>query len=388
MGDKNGLSVIQRTYFLHIRKGVVVLTIPCARLVPTEFDKERFIRIGSSKEALRKYPHIEAVLWEKLKEVQDSIVNRESPNQNLSFSKLLIYYSAKGLPLKEGTFKEELSFYVPGTRKFNILAFLMADENNITMRVSVFSGTRKSDNLYSVREFGNQCLLYTIDQVLDYCDVINVIQADESNRIVERKDVPLFDAKAFREAVLNAFIHNDWLGLNAPMISVFSDRIDILSYGTIPEGQTLEGFFEGKSLPRCRELSDIFLQLRISERSGRGVNKIVSVYGKKAFLIEQDFIKVTIPYLRLIAHKSSISEQKNNKKVSKKVSKSEKNIQRILAEIRNNPNITTNELIIITNLKKTSIQKYIRILEGKGKLKRSGSKKLGTWVIEDDVDIK
>lgn len=128
--------------------------------------------------------------------------------------------------------------------------------------------------------------------------------------------------------------------------------------------------------------------MRISERSGRGVNKIVSVYGKKAFLIEQDFIKVTIPYLRLIAHKSSISEQKNNKKVSKKVSKSEKNIQRILAEIRNNPNITTNELIIITNLKKTSIQKYIRILEGQGKLKRSGSKKLGTWVIEDDVDIK
>lgn len=374
--------------FTYEGKRVVVLTIPCARLVPTEFDKERFIRIGSSKEALRKYPHIEAVLWEKLKEVQDSIVNRESPNQNLSFSKLLIYYSAKGLPLKEGTFKEELSFYVPGTRKFNILAFLMADENNITMRVSVFSGTRKSDNLYSVREFGNQCLLYTIDQVLDYCDVINVIQADESNRIVERKDVPLFDAKAFREAVLNAFIHNDWLGLNAPMISVFSDRIDILSYGTIPEGQTLEGFFEGKSLPRCRELSDIFLQLRISERSGRGVNKIVSVYGKKAFLIEQDFIKVTIPYLRLIAHKSSISEQKNNKKVSKKVSKSEKNIQRILAEIRNNPNITTNELIIITNLKKTSIQKYIRILEGQGKLKRSGSKKLGTWVIEDNVDIK
>lgn len=74
--------------------------------------------------------------------------------------------------------------------------------------------------------------------------------------------------------------------------------------------------------------------------------------------------------------------------MSKKVSKSEKNIQRILAEIRNNPNITTNELIIITNLKKTSIQKYIRILEGQGKLKRSGSKKLGTWVIEDDVDIK
>jgi len=56
--------------------------------------------------------------------------------------------------------------------------------------------------------------------------------------------------------------------------------------------------------------------------------------------------------------------------------------------MRNNPNITTNELIVIMNLKKTSIQKYIRILEGQGKLKRSGSRKLGTWVIEDEVDIK
>lgn len=217
--------------------------------------------------------------------MQDSIVNRESLNQNLSFSKLLVYYSAKGLPLKEGTFKEELSFYVPGTRK--------------------------SDNLYSVREFGNQCLLYTIDQVLDCCDVINIIQADESNRIVERKDVPLFDAKAFREAALNTFIHNDWLGLNAPMISVFSERIDILSYGTITEGQTLEGFFEGKSQPTMQGTLRYLLAVENQLKSGRGVNKIVPVYGKKAFLIEQDFIKVTIPYLRLIAHKLSISEQKS-----------------------------------------------------------------------------
>ena len=58
----------------------------------------------------------------------------------------------------------------------------------------------------------------------------------------------LFDIKALREAVLNAFIHNDWLDLNAPMISVFNDRIDILSYGTIPNGQTIEGFYDGKSV--------------------------------------------------------------------------------------------------------------------------------------------
>ena len=34
-----------------------------------------------------------------------------------------------------------------------------------------------------------------------YGDVLNLIQADETDRVVERKEVPLFDNKAFREDV-------------------------------------------------------------------------------------------------------------------------------------------------------------------------------------------
>ena len=58
------------------------------------------------------------------------------------------------------------------------------------------------------------------------------------------------------------------------MIMVFSDRIEILSRGTIPPGQTMEGFFAGESVPVNQKLSDIFLQLHISEQTGRGVPKI------------------------------------------------------------------------------------------------------------------
>ena len=67
-------------------------------------------------------------------------------------------------------------------------------------------------------------------------------------------------------------------------------------------------FFAGKSKPRCQEVSDVFLQLRISERSGRGVsratrkqpenfiNETLNKYNIRAFDIESDFIKVTIPF--------------------------------------------------------------------------------------------
>ena len=37
-------------------KKLVLLTIPAAKSVPTSYARERYIRIGSSKENLRKYP--------------------------------------------------------------------------------------------------------------------------------------------------------------------------------------------------------------------------------------------------------------------------------------------------------------------------------------------
>lgn len=364
--------------FEYESKRIVCLTIPASKLIPTEYMRERYIRIGSSKESLRKYPHVESDLWAILRNTNYNIINQESPKQNLEFNKLLVYYMSKGLRLKESTFKDELNFYVPNTKRYNILAYLMADENNITMRVSIFSGVRKSDNLYSVKDFGNQCILYTIDKVLEYLDVINILQADETNRVVERKEVSLFDSKALREAVLNAFIHNDWLDLNAPMISVFTDRIDILSYGSLPEGQTLEGFYEGKSEPRSKELAHIFLQLRISERSGRGVNKIIDAYGKEAFLIEDNFIKVTIKYNR-VKKENKIVNIENDKRKSRIIDTKSK----ILFEMRDNPNVTTSQLINETGLTKTTIQKYIRLLKDENRIERIGSNKDGYWKVID-----
>ncbi len=71
----------------------------------------------------------------------------------------------------------------------------------------------------------------------------NIIQADETTRLVERKDVPLFSNKVFSEAIINAVLHDYQVSRNEPMISVFSDRIGILLRGTLVSAQTKEGFF-------------------------------------------------------------------------------------------------------------------------------------------------
>ena len=52
-----------------------------------------------------------------------------------------------------------------------------------------------------------------------------------------------------REAIINAVLHNYWASGNEPMISVYSDRIEILSRGTLAPAQTMEGFYLGESVP-------------------------------------------------------------------------------------------------------------------------------------------
>ena len=75
---------------------------------------------------------------------------------------------------------------------------------------------------------------------------------------LKRKETSSFDKDAFREAVINAFVHNKWTDGNAPMFTVYSDRIEILSRGKLSSLQTKEGFFRGESIPVNPELSDIF----------------------------------------------------------------------------------------------------------------------------------
>lgn len=244
----------------------------------------------------------------------------------------------------------------------------------------MFDGKTKGSNLFSVREFGNNCLLYTLDDLLRYGDVLNLIQADETERVVERKDIPLFDNKAFREAIINAVLHNYWVGGNEPMVSVFSDRIEILSRGTLAPAQTMEVFFHGESIPVNDKLSEIFLQLHISEKSGRGVPKIIETYGKDAFSFRENSIVVTIPFNRIQTVGNKVGIKVGDADSRKKLNPRR---QKILSEMRDNPNITIAELASFFSISETAIENNLAFLRENGYIVRVGSKKTGYWKVID-----
>lgn len=360
-------------------KRLVLMTIPAAKSVPTSFNKEKYIRIGSSKEKLNRFPEWEVKLNNILVNGLPSVVNTEAPfyAQELTFLQLQMYYAAKGIGFNIETFEKTLKFKNKNG-KFNVLAYILSDQNTISIRVSVFSGAKKSDPLYSVKEFGNKCILYSMDRIFEYGDTINIIQADERGRISQRKDVPLFDYESFHEAVLNAFIHNKWVLLNGPAVSIFTDRIEILSHGGLPIDQDLDGFYKGASLPVNQELSDICLQLRLSERSGRGVPKIISKYGKEAFEIEKNRITVTIPFNKINVVPFDIVHQEVHQEVHQRL-KGSKLI--IVETLRDNPNTTIPQLVIKTGITIDGVKKNLKELKKAGFIERIGSNNGGYWKV-------
>ena len=354
-------------------KRVVVLTIPAAKIVPTDYQGVRYIRIGSSKENLKKYPEREAFLFSILTFGLPTINNKASEYQDLTFNQLFTYYSSKGIELNKNNFKTNLHL-LTDDGKYNIMAQLLSDNSHVPIRVAIFDGKTKASKMYSVKEFGYKCLLNSLYEVLNYGEILNIPQADEEGRIMERKEVMLFNYDAYREAVINAFVHNKWVDLNEPMITVYNDRIEILSRGELAPLQTLNGFYKGHSIPVNEKLSEMFLQLHISEKTGRGIPTIISIYGADVIDISDGTIVVTIPFNRI----NQVGDKVGNKVGNKSLNNSE---IKVLAEIRNNPNITKAELIIKCDLGKTSVDNIISFLKKHGFIERVGSKKTGYWKV-------
>ena len=115
------------------------------------------------------------------------------------------------------------------------------------------------------------------------------------------------------------------------------------------------------------------LIITISERSDRGVPKIVSKHGKDAIQIEKNKIIVAIPFEKL-----DVNEFKVSNKVSKKLNKTQQNI---ISTMRDNPNITINQLMIITGLSEPGVKKNLKQLKESGFVSKIGANKNGYWKV-------
>ena len=328
-----------------------------------------FERIGTSARGMTP-EQISKRYIESLTIPERKMVDVSCNRTDLTFTKFKTYLAARNIHFNESKFEENFNLMTPDG-KYNLIADLLADENMDSIKVAIFKGNDKSEYLKR-NEYGFTCLLYAMDQVSEYCLALNETYVDTST--IVRKEKKMFDEDAFREAWINAVVHNKWVDGIPPAIYWFEDRLEIISYGTIPSGMTKDDFLSGKTHPVNEELMKIFLQCHIVEQTGHGVPKVVSKYGIDAYDFGTSTITVTIPF-----EKKGFDKQNAPVNAPVKLSASEKEILELIAS---NPSITTDELAKSILKNRTTITRSLRRLKDKGIIERIGSDKNGQWKIK------
>ncbi len=298
----------------------------------------------------------------------DMITLVPSPVRNLTFSKLMIAYVTAGLTVDPSTFEENAGLK-NSDGEYNLMAYLLADENDISVKVAVFAGKDKT-KLVKRNEYGCTCLVSVIDRVLDYMESINETKVIMGSH--RRTEERLFDMASFKEAWQNACIHTKWNKGNPPAVYIFSDRIEIISTGGLPADLNEEEFFRGISRPVNAKLQKIFGQLGLVEQTGHGIPLIISNYGKQAFDIMENFINVTIPFNY---ERNGIYGEVEQKQYY--VSEAE---QRIKYYIEEDSGVTIRELVEKSGYSDGYVRKILTSLKNKKVIARQGGKKEGVWI--------
>ena len=280
-----------------------------------------YIRVGSSKERMTERM-IDDMYSRRIKNTLKEI---DSPRQELTFNQLKIYYEEHGLKLNDN-FLQNLDL-LTSEGKYNYNAFLLADENNVSIKLVKYLGTNKMD-LVENQEYGYRCLITATQKILDRLDTENTVYAKIEYK--GRKEVEKIDSKALKEAVINAIVHDDYSYGNSPIIELYSDRIEITSAGGLPQELSQEEFLEGVTAPRNKELIRVFKDVDLIENIGSGVLRILDAYDKSCFKFMDHFLRVSFKYKENPFEYNDTAKTESSKLGSKKSSKLAVSEQQIL----------------------------------------------------------
>lgn len=324
-----------------------------------------YVRIGSSCKSLMPNEIQERFIqYLTIRDV--NITDIPSKKRNLTFKILKNYLFTNNNHVSDETFFENYHLLTKDG-KFNYLAELLADTNDIVINVATFSSTDKTQYLKR-EEFGGKCLLLAMEQAKNYVNSMN--QTFINLDTTPRKEIKMFDTEAFEQAWINACVHNKWSESNHPGIYIYSNRLEIESFGGIPKVLTKEQFLKGKSEPVNKQLFDIFRACNFAEESGHGVPSVVNIYGKDAYIFSEYFINVIIPF-----DKNGFATRISDRKQPENIRES------IIDLLRSNCKLSRKDLSTLLNSTEGSIRHHLKKLQEESYIKHNGPDKGGYWEV-------
>ena len=179
---------------------------------------------------------------------------------------------------------------------YNNAAGILADKNHFP-GIDIVRFGENISVIHKRATFDNISILAGYEKV---SEVFKDYYQYEEIQGAERKKTEKIPEAAFREAIANALIHRAWDVESQIKVSMFDDRIEIISPGGLPSGITEDEYLSGKlSVLRNRNLANVFYRLGFVEIFGTGITRIKQLYeeGLKQpdFEVSKNTIKIVLP---------------------------------------------------------------------------------------------
>lgn len=254
---------------------------------------------------------------------------------------------------------------------YSNLALLLSDQNPYTIKVAVFQGTTQMI-FKDRREFGGS-LMKQMNEVYEYIDFRNQTRATIEK--LSRIDVRDYPVIAVREALLNLIVHRDYSFSASALISIYDDRIELVSIGGLMPGIDLEDVLAGLSVCRNQNLANVFYRLHLIEAYGTGLTKILEAYEgaseKPVISTTKNSFKITLPNVNAKYEVKTVPASIENIPPVP-ASKADRNEQRILIYVREHGAITRPEAEELLGISASTASRLIKKMVWSGLLVQDG----------------
>ena len=247
-------------------------------------------------------------------------------------------------------------------------------------------------------------VIQIIDRTLEYLNRMlvmqTVIKPKDDNRSRKFFTYPY---QALEESVTNSLYHRDYREWEPVVITVEPQGITIQNVGgpdrSISKADIERGELLISKRYRNRRLGEYLKELDLTEGRSTGIptiqNELKGNGSPRAIVVtdeDRTFFRITIPcheaagnIIADIASKddSQKSSQKDSQKSSQKVSQRDRNSQKVIDMIRQNPDVTTSEMAEKIGISRRSIAKITNKLQTEGVIQRVGARKDGHWEVID-----
>ena len=215
---------------------------------------------------------------------------------------------------------------------------------------------------------------------------------------IYRQDVYEIPPDAIRELIINAMVHRSYLDHGTIQVAVYDNRLEIISPGKLPMGQTMERMKEGYSKIRNEALAHAFAYMNLIEHWGSGIPRIIDKV-KSAGLREPEFIGGEVD-LRINIYRGQVDTNnaiinangtKNGANGVKcgsdngtngaevPLNKEQTQIEKLLQIIEKNPSATQAYYAEKMGISKRTVSRMFASLQEKGRLVQSGTKRKSNW---------